>query len=613
MRLALAITCAAAIAALAPAAAGAAGIAFAPCHGKPGVQCATLHVPIDRSGHDPGTFALHVERVPARHRTAAPIFALGGGPGDPSTASTRDWARLFAPLLATHDLIVFDQRGTGHSGAIHCAALESGASPAQALPDCAEQLGSAAHHYTTPDSADDLDAIRAALGAPKATVYGISYGTWVAQVWARRHPAHVRSLVLDSTVSQMQIENGFQPDIFRSLKHGVRAYCGAHACRVLTRDLWADGVKLYKRLLAKPLRTSYFDGSGARKTMEIGGIPLALLVVGSDIHAEQRAELPRAAHAALHGDGRFLARLLTNDAMAFSRPAFAENRTLNLVTQCEEKDFEFDRSSPPAQRLQQAQAALDQIPASVFAPFTRNLAFLESLVPTCAYWPSLPQRPDFGGPLPDVPALLLHGAQDLRSTVNDTKYVAARLPHSITVEVPQTGHSVVSTDASGCAKRALRAFLAGNHVSRCHASARYPYATRKLPPLRVPRSRRAVVRLVAATVGDGFEQLDDVARRSAVGLRRARIGGLSGGFLHGARGGPVFVGYRYVRGLAVSGHVTRRGTMLLRIAGRVTGRLSFAPSGRVSGRLRGRVVRLRVRLTRETAYERLHRRGLLPG
>src|SRR4051794_24008798 len=107
MRLALAITCAAAGAALAAPAAGAA-ISFAPCPAKPGVQCGVLRVPIDRSGHVPGTIALHVERVPARYPGGAPVFALAGGPGEASTANARDWARVFAPLRKTHDLIVFD-------------------------------------------------------------------------------------------------------------------------------------------------------------------------------------------------------------------------------------------------------------------------------------------------------------------------------------------------------------------------------------------------------------------------------------------------------------------------------------------------------------------------
>jgi hypothetical protein len=171
----------------------------------------------------------------------------------------------------------------------------------------------------------------------------------------------------------------------------------------------------------------------------------------------------------------------------------------------------------------------------------------------------------------------------------------------------------VATDPTGCARRSIRAFLRGRHIAACRAARRHPYAPRRLPPRRLPRSRRALVALVAATVADGFEQVDDVARRSASGRRRARIGGLRGGFLRGARDGARFVRYRYVAGLAVSGKVTRKGTVRLRIGGRVSGRLRFAANGMVRGRIRGKRVRLRRRLVRATTYERLHRRGALPG
>lgn len=611
MRSTARLVCLAAVcAALTPAVARAA-IDFAPCgHGRAGVECASFEVPIDRSGQVPGTIALHVERVHRGDASRPPIFAEAGGPGEPATVSTLDYAELLGPALATRDLIVFDQRGTGRSGLLRCAGIEGRDDPSRALPACAQQLGDAAHHYTTADSADDLDAIRAALGVPRASLFGTSYGTWLAQVWARRHPSSVESLVLDSTVSPTQIEDGFEVRVYQQLPRAARAFCAPHACHGLTRDLWSDGVKLYRRLLKKPLDATWYDGAGGRQTMSIGAIPFALLVVNSDIHAEERAALPAAVATALKGDGRLLARLLGNDSMAGERPERAQSATLNLVTQCEEKDFEFDRSAAPADRRDQALSAIAQIPDSAFAPFGRDLAFLNSLVPVCAYWPSLPARPDFGGALPDVPVLLLHGDHDMRTTLPDTTDVAAAFPHATVVRVPQTGHATWVTDATGCVRRAIRRFVSGADAGGCRASATNPYRPLPLPP-------RAwgghPVRAVTQTVKDGFGQLEDVARRSASARNHARIGGLVGGFLRGGAGGPSFVGYRYLPGLAVSGHVPRTGVAVLHVSGKLTGTLRFAPGGRVSGRLAGKRVRARARLVRETPYEALRRRGLVPG
>jgi pimeloyl-ACP methyl ester carboxylesterase len=539
-----------------------------------------------------------------------PVFDLAGGPGEGATASTEDDAALLGPVLAKRDLIVFDQRGTGKSGALHCSGIENGDGSATALPACAQQLGRAAHHYTSVDSADDIDSIRTELGADRITIFGTSYGTWVAQVYARRHPAHVESLVLDSTVSTNQIEDGFQVDIFRSLRRGVRAYCEPSACRVLTHDLYSDGVKLYRRLVRKTMKAPYFDGSGKRQSLTINAIAYALLVVGSDIHAEERAELPRAVATALEGDGRLLARMLAQTAIAGSRAGHGINPSLNLVTQCEEKDMEFDRSADAQTRLAQAQDALAKIPASAFDPFSPQLAFLNSLVPQCAYWPSLSQRPDFGGAVPDVPALVLHGDQDLRTTSNDTKVVAGLLPRSTVLNVPQTGHSTNSSDVTGCVQRALRRFLTGAAPGGCPAIHPNPYAPRPIPPRRIGSHP---LRLVADTVADGFQQLDDVARRDAKTRTSTRLGGLQGGALHGGSHGPTFVRSQYVRGLAVSGLVTKAGTVRLTVSGKVTGKLAFRPNGRVSGRLGGKRVHAKLKLTRETTYEALRRRGLLPG
>src|SRR3954451_6673206 len=120
MRAAVATLGALAALALTPLPASAA-IGFTPCAGTPGVQCGTLPVPLDRSGHDPGTIDLHVERVPARQPSGPPIIYLAGGPGQTNTDQVDRALRILRPLLPTRDLVIFDQRGTGRSGAIHCS------------------------------------------------------------------------------------------------------------------------------------------------------------------------------------------------------------------------------------------------------------------------------------------------------------------------------------------------------------------------------------------------------------------------------------------------------------------------------------------------------------
>src|SRR5436190_437555 len=86
-------------------------------------------------------------------------------------------------------------------------ALLALAAPAAAT--CAARLGPAAHLYTTAAFADDLDAVRAALGLRKVSLYGVSYGTYAALAYARRHPGGVEQLILDSVLDQQLADDRF--------------------------------------------------------------------------------------------------------------------------------------------------------------------------------------------------------------------------------------------------------------------------------------------------------------------------------------------------------------------------------------------------------------------
>ena len=50
--------------------------------------------------------------------------------------------------------------------------------------------------YGTAAAADDIEAVRAALGLERLDLWGSSYGTYLMTVYAARHPVHVQSLVL---------------------------------------------------------------------------------------------------------------------------------------------------------------------------------------------------------------------------------------------------------------------------------------------------------------------------------------------------------------------------------------------------------------------------------
>ena len=115
----------------APAQAAVSTIPFTPCPDAPAYGCAHLTVPLDPSGAIPGTVSL-VDPPQARGDAGAAtdaVIALAGGPGQAALPFAADEAQIMQSALATRDLVVFDQRGTGDSGPLSCTALSMVTAP----------------------------------------------------------------------------------------------------------------------------------------------------------------------------------------------------------------------------------------------------------------------------------------------------------------------------------------------------------------------------------------------------------------------------------------------------------------------------------------------------
>lgn len=184
--------------------AGASALKLEPCTSQAGFACGSLRVPLDHSGRTPGTVSIAVAAQRRYPKDAGLLIALSGGPGQSSVDAAGSFAISLAPMLRRYRLVVLDQRGTGLSGALNCPGLQRVKGLDEFTPQqvrrCAADIGPRRAFYRTADTVADLDDLRKAFGAKKVAVMGISYGTWVAQEYARAHPAQTESLVLDSIV-----------------------------------------------------------------------------------------------------------------------------------------------------------------------------------------------------------------------------------------------------------------------------------------------------------------------------------------------------------------------------------------------------------------------------
>ena len=185
------------------------------------VKCGYVTVPENRQNPNGAKVQLAVAifKSPKVQNDQSPVVRLEGGPGGPSLD---DWAQYItasnlSDFVFDHDLIMFDQRGTGHSTPslncsellqlqydtldIHLSATDSERMSIQALQTCHDRLVKAGvdlNAFNSLENAADVHDLILALGYKQANLYGVSYGTRLALTTMRLYPSVIHSVVLDS-------------------------------------------------------------------------------------------------------------------------------------------------------------------------------------------------------------------------------------------------------------------------------------------------------------------------------------------------------------------------------------------------------------------------------
>ncbi len=598
----------------------------------PKMSCTDLPVPLDRSGAAPGTIALSVAReLSGSTPSSSAVLMLAGGPGQAALPFGEFAAQALAPALHGRDMLVFDQRGTGSSDPLSCPALESPRGTIERVfQQCAEQIGRVRGAFTTQETVQDIEALRRAAGYQKLVLYGTSYGTKVALEYAERYPEHVEAMVLDSVVPTDGPEPFAIPS-FQALPGVLRELCAQSACAGITPEPVADLTSLIARLRRQELAGSVYDGLGHRHDARLGEQSLLDVLLAGDLNPALRALLPAAIRSALHGEPDPLLRLQAlSEGLIPNVPvrrgdeagAGEADEALFVATTCEEAPFPWQRSAPAATRLAEALGFLKAQPASEFSPFDPGTALKASLVAACAAWPDASPPPPAQAALPDVPTLILSGAQDLRTPSSGALSVAARIPGASVVVVPFTGHSVIGSDLTGCAAKAVASFFAGTPVEPCTGAKDVlgptPVTPRRLSSIRPPaalpgRAGRTLVAVLDTLVDLNRQVIAATLQTNQALPSGASFGGLHGGYARLSSASAVLHDLTFVAGVRLSAAFRvshgRLEPATIRIGGSTaaagTVRLG-STSSRVSGTLGGRHFDLsiaKVRLSRTTPGE----------
>jgi pimeloyl-ACP methyl ester carboxylesterase len=435
-------------------------VAFSPCtlasqFGAPGVeaQCGSLAVAEDPAKPQGRKIVLNIAWIPAADNGSHapdPVFLLAGGPGQSATESYPMVAPAFRDVLKQRGVILVDQRGTGRSNPLQCKDVADdddmsldGAAMLQgmrvAVERCRDDLSERAdlRFYTTTDAVRDLDSVRRAIGADTINLLGISYGTRVAQQYARAHPANTRTLVLDSVApNDIYLGNDFARNLESALDLQF-GRCGKSAgCTKALGDPRRQLDTLMARLKTDPPLVTYRDaatGQSRQERLLPGHIAsLARMYAYTPTVA---SILPLLLNEGVQGryDGLMaLSKMLGNelsDQMAYG---------MQLSVICSE-DADGLGNDPTMENS------------------LLGNALVAGLISQCDAWPKGARPAGFHKPLAStVPALLLSGELDPVTPPAYAAGVVKTLPNGRALVLRGQGHNVIG---AGCMPKLFAHFL----------------------------------------------------------------------------------------------------------------------------------------------------------
>lgn len=429
------------------------------------VLCGTLDVPVSYADPDAGTLRLRVSQARAAD-TDEETSVLVVLPSDLGTSSFRDIASLARSLpeelLQTYRIVTFDVRGTGDSFPVHCVqpgtatamlgmavdpTSQVGADQLNAIArqltfDCGDTIGPPLTQLNSTNSADDIDAIRSALGVSAVHVLASGDAATIGATYVHRYPGRVSGAVLDSPADPLESLSG---RAIRSAEAAERLLDDfAASCRAdrtscpLGDDPRATIEQVTQEYAARFLSADDWSMTG-------GSVLMTLLEVLPD--REAWPSLASAIAAFADGDAEPLAHLLESALGGGSMDALLSARILYMCNDSAERLDEESLSAAVAQARESA---------PLFGPFRVALAGW------CSAWPApdntLESLTGSGAP----PVIVIGSVTSPAHPYADAQAVAQQLS-SATLLSWQSGQIGAYT-ASGCIADVVTPYLLSGSV-----------------------------------------------------------------------------------------------------------------------------------------------------
>lgn len=406
-----------------------------PCHApdlRGTARCGVFRVYEDRAARAGRTLDVAfvvLDALEPADRADDAIVLLPGGPGQSFTDAAVAISRDMADLRRARDVVLVDVRGVGRSASLSCTVPYPGGFasrfgtlfPPDHAAACRDALSQRARLdlYTTALSVDDVEDLRRWLGYPAWNLIGTSYGTRVAQVYLRRHPDAVRTVVLNGVAPLAEPLYVQHAALLQRALDRLVAECRAdRACGAAYPDLDRRVATLLARFQRGPVEVEL---PGGRVAFGMGDLAYALrgLLYG------RGGDLPLLIHRAAEGDVPPLAEYYVARTAWVGGPGGEAGYHFSVL--CAEDIAPLtDEDVARATR------------GTFMGPH-----LIESYRRVCRLWPHARLPASHWRPVAsDVPTLLLSGGRDPVTPPEAAEAVAAHLSNSLHVVVPNGGHGV---------------------------------------------------------------------------------------------------------------------------------------------------------------------------
>ncbi len=423
-------------------------------------RCGTLEVYEDAAAGSGRTISLRVAVIPAESRSPEPdpVFLLAGGPGQAASEAYVPLLDALSRVNFKRDLVMVDQRGTGNSNPLSCSLPENVGNPVYGtssdreevlarVEDCVSALDGDLRYYTTENAARDLNAARAALGYEQINLLGVSYGTRTAQVYERMYPEQTRTLTLDGVVPMdWALGDRAAVDAQRALDLLFERCQSEAGCQEAFPGLWEEFDAFLDELDENPVEVTVdhpLTGEEVRVLLTRDTVGGAVRLLSYD--STTAALLPLLIHqAAVEHKYQPLAAqyVVVSEALSAS---ISEGLYYSVLCAEDVPFYSWDSTS-----------------GGIY--WNNDPELMRSI---CTHWPHASVTDAFHQPLhSEVPTLLISGEADPVTPPSNAVQVAAGLPNSLSVTVPEMGHGNLN---QGCLPLLIRDFLEAGSVQELDA------------------------------------------------------------------------------------------------------------------------------------------------